>query len=140
MCNFGQTPRPLSEKIKAHLALTTVALIYGGNYIVAKGVMDDGTIHPSGFVLLRVIVGAIIFWTIHSIGSRESIDRKDIPLLILCGLFGVTLNQLFFFNGLRLTQPIHASLIMTTTPIVVLVLSLFLLKQRITLRTGAGHH
>ncbi len=58
--------------------------------------------------------------------------KKDLLLLAFCGLFGVSANMLFFFYGLSLTSPIDASIIMTSTPVIVLILSAFILKEKIT--------
>lgn len=116
---------------KAHLALLGANIIYGINHIVAKGVMPD-KIGPSAFVFLRILGAGLLFWMIKSF-IKEKIDKKDFPLLILCGLLGVAANQLFFFNGLSLTSPIDASIIITAVPVLVLVFSAFILKERITL-------
>ena len=100
--------------------------------------MNGGYIQPLGFILLRVITGVTLFWIVHSIAVKERIDRKDFPRLILCGLFGVAMNQMFFFSGLEYTTPINASLIMTTTPILVLVASAIMLSEAITSRKILG--
>ena len=63
---------------------------------------------------------------------KESIAKKDFPRIVLCGFLGAAANQLLFFNGLNLTSPIDASIILTATPVIVLVLSVILLKERIT--------
>ena len=128
----------MNETIKAHIALFLVALIYGGNYSIAKLVMDGQYLKPLGFILLRVIVGCILFWLVHLLFVKESVARKDLGLMALCGFFGVAANQMLFFSGLDLTQPIHAALIMTTTPILVLILSAILIRERITSRKVAG--
>jgi len=128
----------LNSKIKAHTALFLVALIYGANYTIAKEVLDDEHIKPIGFILLRVITGLILFSIIHTVYIKEKVDRKDFVRLILCGLFGVAINQTFFFSGLKLTTPINASLIMTTTPILVLIASSIMIGERITLRKIIG--
>ena len=44
------------QRLLAHLALLVVAVIYGCNYLVAKGLMPD-LVGPSGFIVLRVIGG-----------------------------------------------------------------------------------
>ena len=132
-----------SAVIWAHLALFTVGAIYAGNYIIAKGLMPD-IIGPSGFIVLRVVGGTVMFFTVMFIlsvfGIRkfERIDKADLPRLILCGLCGVAVNQLCFFNGLSLTSPIHASLIMTVNPIFVLLISAILLRNKITARKISG--
>ena len=83
---------------------------------------------PNVFILIRVSSAALLFWVVMLLTkSREKIDRKDIPRLMLCALFGVAVNQLFFFNGLNLSSSINASIIMTMNPIMVVVLSFFLL-------------
>ncbi|MFZ3273385.1 MAG: DMT family transporter, partial [Lutibacter sp.] len=120
-----------NSNYKAHLALLGANIIYGVNHIVAKGVMPN-KIGPSAFVFLRIFGAGLLFWAIKSF-IKEKIDKKDFPLLILCGLLGVAANQLFFFNGLSLTSPIDASIIITATPVLVLVFSAFMLKERIRL-------
>jgi len=116
--------------IKAHLALLGANLIYGANYIIAKGVMPD-KIGPSAFIFLRIVGAGILFWIIKSF-IKEKINKKDIPLLVFCGFLGVASNQLLFFHGLNLTSPIDASIIITAIPIVVLTFSAIILKERIT--------
>lgn len=128
----------MSKVLKAHIALFLVALIYGANYSIAKVVLDDGYMGPLGFILLRVATGVLLFTLLHRFWIREKIDRADWWRLMLCGLFGVAINQMFFFMGLKLTQPIHASLLMTTTPILVLIISSLLIGERITSRKVAG--
>ena len=115
---------------KAHLALLGANVIYGINHIVAKGVMPD-KIGPSAFIFLRVVGAGILFWIIKSF-IKERVEKKDLFLLLICGFFGVTTNQLFFFHGLNLTSPIDASIIITAIPVMVLVFSALLLKEKIT--------
>lgn len=128
----------MNARIRAHLALFMVALIYGGNYSIAKLVLETGYLQPRAFILLRVLAGITFFTVLHFIAIREKIERADLLRLALCGLFGVAINQLFFFMGLQLTKPINASLIMTTTPILVLIISALLIRERITARKIIG--
>lgn len=117
---------------QAHVALFLVALIYGGNYVIAREVMGGAFLNPLGFILLRISAALVLFFFFHNWFIRERVEKKDYFLLALCGLFGVAINQTFFFSGLKLTSPINASLIMTTTPMLVLLASAVLLKERIT--------
>jgi len=128
----------MSQVVKAHIALFLVALIYGANYSIAKIVLDDNYIQPKGFIVMRVFCGLILFWFFHQMFVREKIKRKDFGLLFLCGVFGVAVNQLFFFMGLKHTTPINASLIMLTTPILVLLISAIIIKEKITVQKLLG--
>ena len=127
----------MNSKILAHLALLSANLIYALNYTLAKDVMPN-YIQPSGFILLRVISAIILFTVCYIFFVKEKIYSKDLALFFLCGILGVTINQLFFFQGLNLTTPINAAIIMTTNPILVIVISLIFLKEQITIKKTAG--
>jgi drug/metabolite transporter (DMT)-like permease len=120
----------MSKKLLSHIALFTVNLLYGANYVVAKGVMPK-YVGPNGFILMRVLGAIILFWSVL-VFKLEKVAKKDLITLAFCGLFGVGINQLLFFNGLMRTSPLNASLIMTATPIIVFVLSMFVLKEKAT--------
>ena len=85
-----------SSPWKAHLALWGVGLIYAYNYLVAKGVMPE-KVGPSGFIALRVAGATPLFWLLYAF-RWERVARADLGRLWLCGLTGVTVNQLLFFN------------------------------------------
>jgi drug/metabolite transporter (DMT)-like permease len=104
-------------------------LIYAGNYTIAKEVMPD-YIGAYGMILLRVFVAAFIFTFCHLFFFNEPIKtKKDYAHLLLCALFGVAINQMMFFKGLSMTNPINPAIIMMATPIMVLIASFFLLKE-----------
>ena len=121
----------MKKIILAHTALIFANLIYAVNFTLAKDVMPE-YIMPSGFILLRVSSAVVLFSIVYFLFIREKIEKKDLVKLAVCGLFGVAVNQLFFFEGLNLTSPINASIIMTTNPIIVLVVSFIFLKDKIT--------
>ncbi|AUC83078.1 DMT family transporter [Lacinutrix sp. Bg11-31] len=116
----------------ALIAAFTVQLLYGLTFTFAKDVISGGYIKPFGFILIRVAGATALFWLFSFLGPREKIDRKDYLTFFYAAIFGVALNMLCFFKGLEFTTPIHASVIMITVPIIVLVLSSFYLKESIT--------
>ena len=121
----------------SHIALIIVNLIYALNYTIAKDVMPE-YIQPSGFILLRVIGGSILFFLTYLFFVKERVKKKDFFRLMLCGLFGVAINQLFFFEGLNLTTPINAAIIMTISPVLVIIISAIIIKEKITVRKIIG--
>jgi len=126
-----------SSLLRAHLALFAVAIIYGLNYSFAKDVLN-GYIQPLGFILLRVLGAGFLFWIISFFVDRGVPKKRDLGRFALCGVFGVAMNQMFFFSGLSLTTPINASIIMTTNPILVMIVAAFLIRERITPMKLAG--
>ncbi len=127
----------MNRPLFAHLSVLAANLIYGANYSIAKQVMPE-FIKPFGFIVIRVVVSAFLFWLISIFIKDKKVDTADLPRLFFCGLFGVALNQLLFFKGLDLTSPINASLMMTTNPIMVLVAASLLVRDKITLRKIFG--
>ncbi len=126
------------QNIRAHLALFLVNTFYGANHVIAKGIMPN-ILTPNVFIFLRVSGATFLFGLIHLFTkSREKIERSDLPRLAACGLFGVAINQLFFFHGLNLSSSINSGIIMTLNPIMVVVLSYFILKEAITTYRVAG--
>ncbi len=114
-------------------------IFYGAGFTVAKSVMPR-LIEPLGFIFIRVTVVMILFWLSIAGGKNFStkIAPKDWKILVLGGLFGVALNQMLFFAGLNLTFPIHASLIMMSTPLLITLIAVFILKDRIGWVKGIG--
>ena len=122
----------MNSRTFALIALFLVQLLYGLNYTFAKFVMNAGYVKPFAFVLLRVLGATILFWLLGTFMPKEKIDRKDYKIFLLAAIFGVVTNMLLFLKGLELTTPIHASVIITITPIIILVFSSFFLKERVT--------
>jgi drug/metabolite transporter (DMT)-like permease len=129
----------VNNKVKAHLALLGANLFYGAGFTIAKNVMPR-LIQPLGFIFIRVSIVMILFWLSYTGGKgyRTKILKQDWPILVLGGLFGVALNQMLFFQGLNWTFPIHASLIMMSTPLLITIISIIILKQRISTEKYIG--
>lgn len=120
-----------SQTARAHIALFVVNTLYGATHVVAKGIMPD-YLKPNVFIFLRAASATFLFWIVKLLFVREKVEKKDLWLLAFCGLFGVTINQLFFFHGLNLSSSINSGIIMTVNPILVVILSFFILKESIT--------
>lgn len=127
----------MNKRAIAIFAAISEATIYGLNHTIAKGVMPL-YIKPFGFILLRVTGATILFWLISLWFPKEKIATSDWLRLIACAVFGMVINMLLFFKGLSLSTPINSSVIVTITPILVLVLSSYLLREKITMLKVSG--
>jgi len=127
----------MSKRNLALIGATIVSIIYGVTFTIAKDVMPF-YIDAYGFILLRVGGSGILFWLIWLFLPKEKIALADFPRIIAAALFGVALNMLTFFKGLSLTSPISAAVIMVTTPMIVLVLSALIIKERMLKRRVFG--
>jgi len=133
----------MSKRTLALIGATIVSIIYGVTFTIAKDVMPK-YVDAYGFILMRVGGSTILFWLVWLFSRRskkireEQIDRADFPRIIWAAFFGVALNMLAFFKGLSLTSPISASVIMVSTPMIVLVLSAIIIKERMRKRMVFG--
>ncbi|WP_405330529.1 DMT family transporter [Leeuwenhoekiella sp. LLG6367-2.1] len=121
----------MDKRVLALLAATGASTIYGVNHTLAKGVMPQ-YIGAYGFILLRVVGAAALFWLASLFTKSEKIDPKDYWRLFGCAVFGMFINMLAFFKGLSLSTPINSSVIITLSPVILLVLSAIFLKEKIS--------
>jgi drug/metabolite transporter (DMT)-like permease len=117
---------------KAHVILMTTTVIGGFNYSVSKIVMPD-YVQPSAIIIIRGIFAILFFWLLHLLFVKEKLsERKDLYRMFVCAIFGITANQILFYEGLNLTTPINASLLQCAVPIFVIIFSAWMLQERIT--------
>lgn len=133
----------MSKRTLALILATFVSIIYGMTFTFAKDVMPN-YVEAYGFIIMRVGGTTILFWLTWLFSRKskkireEKIDVKDYPRVLAAAFFGVALNMLSFFKGLSLTSPISASVLMVSTPMIVLVLSAILLKEHLQKRKIFG--
>ena len=121
----------MNPRALALLAATAASAIYGVNHTIAKGLMPN-VIGPFGFILLRVGGAAILFWTVSFFFPSEKIAKKDLLRMLVCAFFGMFLNMNLFFKGLELSTPINSSVVITLSPVILLILSAVILKEKMT--------
>ncbi|MEM7380303.1 MAG: DMT family transporter [Bacteroidota bacterium] len=121
----------MNRRTLAILAAIGATTIYGINHTVAKGVMPE-YVKPFGFIILRVVGAAILFWLVSPLGPKERIEKRDYLRMLLCAVLGMGFNMLAFFKGLALSTPINSAVLITLTPIIVLSLSAIFIKEKVT--------
>jgi len=127
----------LSARNIAFLLAFLASLIYGVSFTVAKDVMPL-YIKPFGFILIRVFGATVLFWIAGIFVKKEKIVINDFMRIFLASIFGIALNMLAFFKGLSLTSPISASVIMVTSPIIVLSFATIFLNEKATKKKLSG--
>lgn len=115
---------------RVHLALLLAFTIHAGNYNVVKFVTQY--VHPYSVIVLRLIIAIVVFSTITFFkGKGISIQRSDIIRLFLCAICGASINMLLFYQGVSLTYPSNAALIMTVTPVLVFLVAYFSGREKV---------
>jgi drug/metabolite transporter (DMT)-like permease len=120
-----------------YILIALMVFFWSANYIVGKIALRE--FPPLLLGGLRIcLAGLFILPAYVTQKGAESPRKSDLPMLVYLGLFGVTLNQLFFIIGLSRTSVLHSSLIIAMTPIFVLAIAAIIKQEQITVRKAAG--
>jgi drug/metabolite transporter (DMT)-like permease len=122
----------LKKKSTAHLALFFANLFFAVNLTAVKHLTNMELVKPFGLNVVRVGVSVLLFWLLFLFKPVNiAIEKADRIRLILCAVTGIAINQLMFIKGLSLTYPIHAALLLLITPILIVFIAAWVLKERI---------
>jgi len=125
------------SNLQGHVAMLFTSLIFAVNIPLSKNLMPDW-MSPIGLTYSRFAFGAIAFWFFSLFLKSEKVTRKDMGTLFIGSFLGVGMNQAAFLTGLRLTSATNASIVITITPILVMVISFLILKEPITFKKAGG--
>jgi len=119
----------MNQKNKAIAAVLTANFFFGTSVIAVKHITPV-LLPPMALTLVRIIVSTILFWSMYAMNPvKIGFEKKDVLRLVLCAIAGIAFNQSFSIRGMSLTSPIHASLLILTTPIVITFLATWFLKE-----------
>ena len=153
--NMGSRPSNNKIKVKissvvplAHIALLLMSFIYAANYSIAKIPFRSPQITSTLIVFLRVVISGLLYWSISLVSERKSIAKffrkrntrrmhienfqNNFWTFFWCGLFLVPLSQILFFEGLKWTNPVNASLMRLGTPFMALLFGILANQEKFT--------
>lgn len=129
----------MTLKLKAHLGLLATNLFFAINVSAIKYLTTQGFTGPYGLNVMRSGICVVLFWILFLISSeKKRIDKKYIVRFLLCAFTALAGNQMLFMKGVSLTYPIHASLLLLVTPILITFIAAWILKEMITLTKLIG--
>lgn len=120
-----------------HIAMLSTQIICGLNVPIGKSLLTE-RMTPIGLSVSRIIFATLMFWIISLFCKKEKVFIKDLMIIALGGISGVSATYLSFAWGLNYTTPVHFSLIVALNPIVVMLLSMLFLKETACKRKTTG--
>ena len=118
-------------RLQAHMAILVANILFSLNYSYSKSLIP-GFLAPETLCMVRIGCAAVVFALVGVTMVRERIRWRDLGWLALAALFGTGGNQYIFLQGLQYTSPVDAAIISVTGPVLVLVISAILGRDRIT--------
>ncbi|MBK9486764.1 MAG: DMT family transporter [Chitinophagaceae bacterium] len=129
----------MNKRSIAHIALIFTNIFFAINLSAVKHLTNNDLVQAFGLNVVRIGVSVILFWILFLIKPvRIKIDKADRMRLFLCALFGIAINQLMFIKGLSLTYSIHAALLLLITPILIVIIAAWVLKERLGILKVTG--
>jgi len=115
-----------------YLALIIAHLIWGANFVVAKITLQE--FPPMTLALLRFAFASLFLAPFFFAESKKiKINEVHLPKLVAIGVLIITLNITFFFEGIKRTTAINASILTLTIPMLSVLLGWWFLKEKVYL-------
>src|SRR6266513_962832 len=116
--------------------LFTMAVIWGINFVVVK--YATHIFSPVAFTGLRVGIAAVFLVLVALVRGSIALPRRDVVALLLIGVIGNGLYQLFFVHGVSRTRAGNAALIVGAAPAFIALASRARGLERVKRMTLAG--
>jgi drug/metabolite transporter (DMT)-like permease len=128
---FRKAVRPTMKKVNPYVLLVVATLIWGGNFVIGRAITSS--LPPVSLSFLRWCTAFLIFlpfaWPL--IKKEWPIVKKRWHIVLLMALTGVVGFNTLLYIALTFTTSINASLVNTSTPIIIYILSFFMLGERL---------
>jgi drug/metabolite transporter (DMT)-like permease len=124
------------SSMNVYVVILIQTLFGGATHIFAKSVTNHVDALTLTF-LRSVISSAGLLFVLWARGIRLRIETRDWRSLLILGFLG-TLNQVLYLYGIHFTTAANAALLYAVTPVFVLILSRWILNDRITIKRTAG--
>ncbi|UWQ33029.1 DMT family transporter [Leisingera sp. M527] len=127
-----------NSSIAAHLFLVFACLAWGGSYAVGRFGLSEGS--ALWLTLWRWGPGAVLFaaYLILKWDQHGSIIRANLPRLTLISALGVVVYPATLFMAVAQTTALNASLYLSVAPVLIVLISSFVWKERVGLVGAAA--
>jgi drug/metabolite transporter (DMT)-like permease len=127
----------LNKPAVLYTLILLMVVFWSGNYIAGKIALREFS--PLLLAGLRIgFAGLMILPVLLFRRGEQRPSASGVVRLLILGILGVTLNQLFFIVGLSRTSVAHSALIIGLTPMLVLLLACVRGLERMTARKAGG--
>lgn len=119
-----------------HLILLAGQICFGSLPIAGRLALAN---IPAGAIpLVRTVGGALVFALIAWRRGALRLERRDLPLLLLCALLGTVLNQELFIHGLAQSTATNASVLGSTAPVFTAIAAIVMASEPVRASRLAG--
>src|SRR5690349_4950492 len=123
--------------IKAIVQALFAVTVWGASFVATKIALQYAS--PSTVVWLRFTMGVIILGIAVLLSKQFTLPQgRDWGYFALLGFLGITFHQWLQSTGLQTAQATTTAWIITSTPIFIALLGIFVLRERLAWYQAAG--
>lgn len=109
------------------LSLSCLFFLWSSTYTAVS--MALNSFSPEGLALFRFLVASGVLFMISRWKKVRIPDKKDLPVILLCGIIGVTVYNLILMYGQKTASVALSSLLLNTYPIFVALFSFLIFRE-----------
>ena len=133
---IGLNKNKMKELIDKNL-MVIATLFFSGAFIAGKFSIAEFPVYSLTF--FRFLIAAVVLFLIMwKKGEDLTLEKADIPRIILLSLLGMVGYHVFFFTALKYTSSVNTSLIAATNPIMTTIMASLFLKERFPKKAVGG--
>ena len=128
-----------SNPVWGHVLLFVAAAFFGGNAPMVKDLAEHG-VSAVAVADFRSVGAAVAFWLASFVvkPEKEPVTWPVIGKFFIASMLSIVFNQVLFTVGISYTSPVNATIVATMLPIIAMIFSALIIKERITLPKVVG--
>ncbi len=125
------------KRFKPFAAISGVMILWGLSFLSIK--ISVIVLSPMSLALSRFIIASVILYSFMKITEPNTkLSKRDIPLMALSGIVGITVYFYFENNGVKLTTASTASIIIGAIPVLTVIADYIFCGNKIDWVKGLG--
>ncbi len=117
--------------------MVIATLFFSGAFIAGKFSVAEFPVYSLTF--FRFLIAAVVlFFILRVKGVDLTLEKRDIPRVVLLSLLGMVGYHVFFFTALKHTSSVNTSLIAAMNPIVTTIMASIFLKEKFPRKAIGG--
>lgn len=133
-----ESPSKPAALLWPYLILSAAPLCWAGNIVLARGVAD--LLPPVAFAFWRWTLAFVLIlpFTLRQLAADRRAIARGWKILLLLSLLGISSFNALLYTAVHTTTAINGSLIQSSMPAVIVLLSLLLYREKVSFRQMAG--
>ena len=121
-----------------HIACLTAYTIFGLNIVICKDLTSSGAISPLALFTIRSLGAGALFWIISLFLPKQSVERRDLPKILVASILGFFLTQICFLMAISRITPMDCSIVSSLSPIYTMFIAAYVLKEPLSAQKIGG--